>query len=683
MKLKKLFSIVMVIILLIGTTGNVWAANDIATVYFKGEGISNLSKNSEVNLISNNVTIDIEKEKITNEFIIQNALNAEKAYTFSIPLANKQTGTTAENVEIKINKTKVEPKIEERDNKVYYTIATKMQPGEYKKIQIIYNSPNMKNLPKIEYELENFGIEKVIKNVQVKIIVPEIDVPLVKNVQPTNYTFEDNVITYSYQNMNITDLNRLFVLEKEVYEDKFAYEKQIKGEFERTKVFGLSREEFLTKVKELFDANYKTWIRDGINLNIQDTVNTNQIIDNILNDNKISSTYTYLDGTGKEQAAKYELGKTFEKLYNYVILRQWIRENRQDLIGQYYHKTAENEKGILQTFKGQPLTLEYVRKNCELEGLEFKNLLIVVDIPNIQKEIYQVVNTTQNNNGQNTGTNNQVNNNQQNTVTNNQVNNNQQNTVTNNQVNNSQQNTVTNNQVNNNQQNTVTNNQVNNNQQNTVTNNQANNNQTNSQTNNGLNVAQVQATTLTKLYEQVQKEDRSEKIVYIPGNSTLSEEKRAEFANSIGADLYIRLQIKELEEQKNNILRETLRIPFLVINEWTANFESGKTVVTVSEESSYQNSSAIIRQTVEQGVNSIIQNRQNLEKQKRAIDDELKTIDQNLKPEQVIKVEDVIPEEDKENKGKINILTIILVVIVIGIVLCITLIAIGVFRKNR
>ena len=143
MKLKKLFSIVMVIILLTGTTGNVWAANDIATVYFKGEGISNLSKNSEVNLISNNVTIDIEKEKITNEFIIQNALNAEKAYTFSIPLANKQTGTTAENVEIKINKTKVEPKIEERDNKVYYTIATKMQPGEYKKIQIIYNSPNI------------------------------------------------------------------------------------------------------------------------------------------------------------------------------------------------------------------------------------------------------------------------------------------------------------------------------------------------------------------------------------------------------------------------------------------------------------------------------------------------------------------------------------------------------------
>lgn len=653
MKLKKLFSIVMVIILLTGTTGNVWAANDIATVYFKGEGISNLSKNSEVNLISNNVTIDIEKEKITNEFIIQNALNAEKAYTFSIPLANKQTGTTAENVEIKINKTKVEPKIEERDNKVYYTIATKMQPGEYKKIQIVYNSPNMKNSPKIEYELENFGIEKVIKNVQVKIIVPEIDVPLVTNVQPTNYTFEDNVITYSYQNMNITDLNRLFVLEKEVYEDKFAYEKQIKGEFERTKVFGLSREEFLTKVKELFDANYKTWIRDGINLNIQDTVNTNQIIDNILNDNKISSTYTYLDGTGKEQAAKYELGKTFEKLYNYVILRQWIRENRQDLIGQYYHKTTENEKGILQTFKGQPLTLEYVRKNCELEGLEFKNLLIVVDIPNIQKEIYQVVNTTQNNNGQNTGTNNQVNNNQQNTVTNNQVNNSQQNTVTKNQVNNNQQNTVTNNQVNNNQ------------------------------TNNGLNVAQVQATTLTKLYEQVQKEDRSEKIVYIPGNSTLSEEKRAEFANSIGADLYIRLQIKELEEQKNNILRETLKIPFLVINEWTANFESGKTVVTVSEESSYQNSSAIIRQTVEQGANSIIQNRQNLEKQKRAIDDELKTIDQNLKQEQVIKVEDVIPEEDKENKGKINILTIILVVIVIGIVLCITLIAIGVFRKNR
>ena len=204
-------------------------------------------------------------------------------------------------------------------------------------------------------------------------------------------------------------------------------------------------------------------------------------------------------------------------------------------------------------------------------------------------------------------------------------------------------------------------------------------------TGNTISASQLQATTLANLYTQVQKENTIEKIVYIPGNSTLSEEERAKFANSIGADIYIRLQVKELEEQKNNILRDTLAIPFMVINEWSANFESGKTVVLLSQESSYQNSTAAIKQMVDQSADAILQNKQNLELQKRRVEEELTNIDKNLQPEQVIAVEDVVPnaEEEQEQEGGISILTIILIVIVIAIVLCITLIAIGIFRRNR
>ena len=600
MKMQKIGIIVLLMFLLFSMIGSCLAVDMVPqTSYFRAEGITDLSQNTEVSMIANTVTIDIEKEKVTNQFILQNTTNVAKSHTFSIPLGNTQTGTTVENVEIKINNTQVQPKIEERDGKVYYTIATKMAAGEYKKIQIEYNSPNMSTAPRVEYELENFGIEKTCKNLQVKIIVPEKDVPLVTKVEPANYTFEDDTITYSYQNVNIIDLNRRFVIEKEIYEDEIALEKQVNGEFERTKVFGLSREEFLQKVKELVDANFHTWIRDGISLNIQNTTTTSQIIDNLLNDNKISSTYTYLDGTGTEQAAKYEVGETYTKLFNYVILRQWIKENRQDLIAQYFHNAQENENGILDVFEGQALSLEYVRQNCELEGLTLKGLLVVVDIPNVQTEIYQEVAS------QTTG--------------------------------------------------------------------------------NTISASQLQATTLANLYTQVQKENTIEKIVYIPGNSTLSEEERAKFANSIGADIYIRLQVKELEEQKNNILRDSLAIPFMVINEWSANFESGKTVVLLSQESSYQNSTAAIKQMVDQSADAILQNKQNLELQKRRVEEELTNIDKNLQPEQVIAVEDVVPnaEEEQEQEGGISILTIILIVIVIAIVLCITLIAIGIFRRNR
>ena len=373
MKMQKIGIIVLLMFLLFSMIGSCLAV-DMApqTSYFRAEGITDLSQNTEVSMIANTVTIDIEKEKVTNQFILQNTTNVAKSHTFSIPLGNTQTGTTVENVEIKINNTQVQPKIEERDGKVYYIIATKMAAGEYKKIQIEYNSTNMSTAPRVEYELENFGIEKTCKNLQVKIIVPEKDVPLVTKVEPANYTFEDDTITYSYQNVNIIDLNRRFVIEKEIYEDEIVLEKQVNGEFERTKVFGLSREEFLQKVKELVDANFHTWIRDGISLNIQNTTTTSQIIDNLLNDNKISSTYTYLDGTGTEQAAKYEVGETYTKLFNYVILRQWIKENRQDLIAQYFHNAQENENGILDVFEGQVLSLEYVRQNCELEGLTLK-----------------------------------------------------------------------------------------------------------------------------------------------------------------------------------------------------------------------------------------------------------------------------------------------------------------------
>ena len=145
------------------------------------------------------------------------------------------------------------------------------------------------------------------------------------------------------------------------------------------------------------------------------------------------------------------------------------------------------------------------------------------------------------------------------------------------------------------------------------------------------------------------------------------------------------MQVKELEEQKNNILRDSLAIPFMVINEWSANFESGKTVVLLSQESSYQNSTAAIKQMVDQSADAILQNKQNLELQKRRVEEELTNIDKNLQPEQVIAVEDVVPnaEEEQEQEGGISILTIILIVIVIAIVLCITLIAIGIFRRNR
>ena len=82
----------------------------------------------------------------------------------------------------------------------------------------------LKNAKVIKYSLDSFKDKKV-KKFNFDVVIPEVDVPLVKKIYPEcfEYDEEEYDINVNYYDFTVNNLTKDFIIEKETYKNFSIY----------------------------------------------------------------------------------------------------------------------------------------------------------------------------------------------------------------------------------------------------------------------------------------------------------------------------------------------------------------------------------------------------------------------------------------------------------------------------
>lgn len=178
--------------------------------YYYGETIK--IEDSNVEIISNEITIDTIKSKIENVVFLKNTSNKEINTSITIPLDNKELSISTKALLVKINGVKVDYT---QNDKGEYVVETKIPSDSGKKVEIIYlTDNNLQNAKIIKYNFENLK-NRTIGKVKVNVIINETNIPFIEKIYPGHYTFEDNTISIEYYNYKVNNLTKEVIVQKE------------------------------------------------------------------------------------------------------------------------------------------------------------------------------------------------------------------------------------------------------------------------------------------------------------------------------------------------------------------------------------------------------------------------------------------------------------------------------------
>ena len=183
--------------------------------YFYGEPIV-IEKSENIEILSNEVSIDTKNSTINNLFILKNNSNNDVTTKIFVKLEDTRLSTSINNLKIIDNKTEI-TNISKADGK--YIFSVKIPKNEGKRIEISYKTDNeLRNAKILKYTLDNLKGTKL-KHFKISVSFPEVDVPLVTGIYPECYSFDNNTVTVEYYNFNVNSLTKDFIIEKQTYKN--------------------------------------------------------------------------------------------------------------------------------------------------------------------------------------------------------------------------------------------------------------------------------------------------------------------------------------------------------------------------------------------------------------------------------------------------------------------------------
>ena len=290
-----------------------------------------LENAQEVEFIYNEVFIDTENSSISNMYLIQNTSGKDLDIQASIPLENLIIGSKINNLEIKVNNAKVKYEIEKTAEEVLYKFKIKAKANEAKKIEIKYNTENdLRNAKSIKYNLEGLKIgDKKIGKVKVDIKIREIDIPVVTKIYPPHYTFDldTKTITVEYYNMPINNLTKDIIVNKIAY-SSLTIDKEISDDaMENSYLYG---ELFYSENSQIVDGytevEFCNRLNNYIANNIEEIFNKNINGDDIVKNSKINVEYKikYLNNNEIYDNKHYYFSENIDQYINEIKYKEGL-----------------------------------------------------------------------------------------------------------------------------------------------------------------------------------------------------------------------------------------------------------------------------------------------------------------------------------------------------------------------
>lgn len=343
-----IFLIIMLLVLFQNKVKAVGETND--STYFYGE-ILKLKNYNGTEILLNEVDIDVGESSVENTTIIKNSTSENISTIASIKLEDEKMGIGIKNLDISINgKNQTDIKIISGN----YVFNVEIPAGEAKKIVVKYQTnSNLENAKVIKYSLQG-SRWKNINAFKINVKLPEEDIPLVKNIYPQCYKFEDSTITAEYYNFNVNVLTQDVIIEKETYKDL---------------LYG--RENSFSDNEIAIIKNAKDWINSGIYVDYNKylTENSNYIKDKNIKIVETEAVFKDLLKINENISTK----NVIESIMEYALNRQLVTNGENNIYtSSIYNFSNENEWEY-------PLTKDYIIENSSNEVYSLKDKKICID----------------------------------------------------------------------------------------------------------------------------------------------------------------------------------------------------------------------------------------------------------------------------------------------------------------
>lgn len=343
-----IFLIIMLFVLFQNKVKAVGETND--STYFYGE-ILKLKNYNGTEILLNEVDIDVGESSVENTTIIKNSTSENISTIASIKLEDEKMGIGIKNLDISINgKSQTDIKIISGN----YVFNVEIPAGEAKKIVVKYQTnSNLENAKVIKYSLQG-SRWKNINAFKINVKLPEEDIPLVKNIYPQCYKFEDSTITAEYYNFNVNVLTQDVIIEKETYKDL---------------LYG--RENSFSDNEIAIIKNAKDWINSGIYVDYNKylTENSNYIKDKNIKIVETEAVFKDLLKINENISTQ----NVIESIMEYALNRQLVTNGENNIYtSSIYNFSNENEWEY-------PLTKDYIIENSSNEVYSLKDKKICID----------------------------------------------------------------------------------------------------------------------------------------------------------------------------------------------------------------------------------------------------------------------------------------------------------------
>lgn len=350
-----------------------------SATYFDGEA-PKISNTDNIDILSNDVNIDTTASTIKNTLILKNTSNSKVTTKISFPLENNELSTSIHDLSINVNNLNITKYVTVESGNYGFTIE--IPANESKKIIVDYKTDNdLQNAKVIKYSLDNLYGQNV-KNLNVNININEKDIPLIKDIYPNIYTFNNNTINVNYYNFKVNNLTKDVIIEKETYKNL---------------LYG--QDTVLTNNDKVILKNIDDWIKNGIKIDYsKDLLETyayqsSTKIKTINNDQIYSKFFTKekLDDSIKV----YYLSDSSINIMKYIISKQLVNDGKSeyldfnDIYCGYNYSTNSN-------VKYNPLVENYMKNNYDKGKLSLYGKKICLSYKQTEdgKELYVTKNTS-------------------------------------------------------------------------------------------------------------------------------------------------------------------------------------------------------------------------------------------------------------------------------------------------
>ena len=360
MKKVKIFAILFFFIVAISCT-TVYASSSVT--YFDGKATIIEDTNNNIQILSNEITINTDTSKVINELILKNTSNEDIITKLTLPLENVELSTSIHDLTIVVNGVKVKYT---KENDGDYIFSTKIPAGTGKRIEVSYYTDNdLRDAKVIKYNFDNFKGKKIGK-LKVDIVLNEKDVPLVKAIYPGHYTYDQNVITVEYYDMDVNTITKDIIVNKETYKNlKYGrdhelteYDKKVLDNvdilFEGNIFAGKQDEDLYDIVAKYLNAEINAYYWDD-----RDTCN--QIIDYIIYKEAIKrGEYSYHRPSKSDSILLYETMRKYSDKFTIdptnvfeLFSDEDIRNLADKKICVEFVETVDNKELYVEQFTGE------------------------------------------------------------------------------------------------------------------------------------------------------------------------------------------------------------------------------------------------------------------------------------------------------------------------------------------